>query len=274
MNHAEYTELLALEAIDALDESEATVLHTHLATCEECPRELAEWRDAAALLALYAEPVAPPAALRARLLENLRAAPHPSSAQNDPDANSGNEFNSGTGNVLPLRRSPDTGEQKLFVSKSVLWSGALAAALVILALTIALVVLWKRDHQLGAELARARETKELLTTPDVRITQLAGTSVAPRARAKLALDKRAGRAALFAYDLPPTPAGKAYQLWFIAGGTPIPGKVFATDPTGRAEIDEEIPAGARNATLFAVTLEPEQGTKAPTGDKYLLGSAS
>jgi anti-sigma-K factor RskA len=36
----------------------------------------------------------------------------------------------------------------------------------------------------------------------------------------------------------------------------------------------EIPAAALSAVAFAVTLEPQGGTTAPTGQKFLLGTAS
>jgi anti-sigma-K factor RskA len=79
---------------------------------------------------------------------------------------------------------------------------------------------------------------------------------------------------LLADNLPPAPAGKAYQLWFIVGDKPQPGTVFTPDATGHAEVRDQAPAAGRNATVFAVTLEPSGGVSAPTGDKYLLGAAS
>ena len=84
----------------------------------------------------------------------------------------------------------------------------------------------------------------------------------------LAYDKN-GRAILMAKGLPPPPAGKAYQLWFIAGGKPMPGKVFTTDASGAGTLKDQIPPQARNAAVFAITLEPEDGVQSPTGQIYL-----
>jgi len=107
------------------------------------------------------------------------------------------------------------------------------------------------------------------------VTALAGTDLATRAHGKFVYDRDTGRAMLMAYDLPPAPAGKAYQLWFIAEGKPpMPGRVFNTGAAGRAEMHEQLPVEARAASVFAVTLEPAGGVAAPTGGKYLLGSAS
>ena len=126
-----------------------------------------------------------------------------------------------------------------------------------------------------AELAREQELVETVTGPDATFLRLAGTDAAPRARARLAYDQYTGRAVLFAYDLPPAPPGKAYQLWFIADGRPpMPGKVFTPDATGRGVLRDEVPAGGRDAKIFAVTLEPESGVQAPTSKPYLITPSS
>ncbi|MFN2454833.1 MAG: anti-sigma factor domain-containing protein [Pyrinomonadaceae bacterium] len=276
MNHDEYTEMLALEAIAALDDAEREALQKHLATCPECRRELVEWRDTAAQLALAIEPVAPPSELRANILARLseNSPSSQASGMRGADARSDHDPVEENGKVLPLRRPEKTADQRFFLSKSAFWSGALAASLAILALTIALVALWNRETKVREQLAHERSTREFLSAPDAHIAQLTGTSVAPHARAKLAFDSRTGHALFFAYDLPPAPAGKAYQIWFIAGGKPIPGKVFMTDAAGRAELEEQIPAAGRNASIFAVTIEPAHGENSPTGEKYLLSTPS
>jgi len=104
---------------------------------------------------------------------------------------------------------------------------------------------------------------------------LAGTNVAPGARAQLAFDRSTGHAMLFAHNLPAAPQGKAYQLWFISGGKVMPGKVFTPDSAGSAVVEEQVPVSQMDAAaVFAVTLEPAAGVQTPTGEKYLLSSAS
>ena len=174
--------------------------------------------------------------------------------------------------------------------------GALAASVALIALAAALVMLWNRYNTMQQEfvqlttrwemaqgelqrereqLARQQEAIELITSPGSKVTALAGTDVATRAHGKFVYDRNTGRAMLMAYDLPPAPTGKAYQLWFIAEGKPpMPGRVFNTDATGHAEMREQLSEEARGASVFAVTLEPSGGVPAPTGAKYLLGSAS
>ena len=70
--------------------------------------------------------------------------------------------------------------------------------------------------------------------------------------------------------LPPAPAGKAYEMWTIAGGTPTAAGVFQVDASGQAI--HRVPPGAGPVDVFAVTLEPESGVPAPTGP-IVLASA-
>jgi anti-sigma-K factor RskA len=66
-------ELTAAYALDALDPAERVEYEEHLATCESCREELAQLSVVAAQLAFAADPVSPPPALRARILEAAQA---------------------------------------------------------------------------------------------------------------------------------------------------------------------------------------------------------
>ena len=270
--------MLAARALDALEAAEARELAEHLGACDECGPELAAWRDTAAALA-YAAPAAEPSAdLRSRILAGVRAE---AGERKTSQAES---------KVVPLARR----ERPRW--SAAMKVGALAASIAIVAMAAGLVLLWNRYNSLRQEfaqvtdrwelaqgelrrereqLARRQEAIELITSPGARVTALAGTDMATRAHGKFVYDRDTGRAMLMAYDLPPAPQGKAYQLWFIAEGKPpMPGHVFNTDSAGHAEMQEQLPLEARSASVFAVTLEPAGGVPAPTGAKYLLGSAS
>ncbi len=114
----------------------------------------------------------------------------------------------------------------------------------------------------------------VVAEPDARVVALAGTDRAPQAHARLLYNSRTGIITLSVSSLPTPPSGKAYQLWYMVKGRPIPGAVFTTGPGGRAMIRGPIPVEARNATAFAVTLENQSGANKPTGAKYLLGAVS
>jgi anti-sigma-K factor RskA len=266
MTHQDYKEMLALQALNALDPQDESVLQQHLAGCPECRGELDKWRASGSALAYAAQPVEPSAQARERILESVRAESGPS--------------RSSPANVVQLpQASKRTSPVQRFE--------AIAAALVFVALIIGLAILWKQNRNAKTELARLtsqieesrraldqeHEALELLTHPDTRMAELAGTKDAPGAHAMLFFDHKTGRAILMAKGLPSAPAGKAYQLWFMAGGRPMAGKVFTTDSAGNAMSHDQVPAEALGSTVFAVTLEPQGGVGSPTGPMYLLSPA-
>jgi anti-sigma factor RsiW len=66
-------ELTAAYALDALDDAEEREYEDHLARCPRCREQLSSLGEAASALAFAAEGPAPPAALRARILEQARS---------------------------------------------------------------------------------------------------------------------------------------------------------------------------------------------------------
>jgi anti-sigma-K factor RskA len=291
MSHEEYKEMLAEYALGVLDESEARALEQHLSTCVACRAELAAWHDTASALAFSAGIVEPSPALRSRLLESISATTAQSSINETqsrraslkespaPTAAAARTAAAAT-NVIPM---PERARPRLLQR-----FGALAAALLFGAFLITLVVIWNRNRAMQTEMTRLardlqttqeqlkheREISEMFTAVDTRVATLTGTEMAPRAHARLAYNK-AGSAMMIVERLPPAPAGMDYQIWFIADGKPMPGGVFKPDATGHAEMRDQVPAAAqKSAAAFAITLEPQGGTLAPTGQKYLLSTAS
>jgi hypothetical protein len=269
MAHEEYKEMLMTQALTALDESEARALEAHLETCADCLLEMDHWRQCAAFLALEAGPLEPSPQLRTRILQAIET------ADLEKKTESLNAKRTTTANVIEFARVPGR------TWTSVQAWGSIAAALVFVALILSLAILWKQNstakqelgrltnqvHETEQQLAREREAVTILTTPGARMAELSGTNMAPSAHAMLAYDK-SGRAILVAKGLPPAPAGKAYQLWFIAGGQPMPGKVFST-AAGEGTVSDQIPSVALDKAVFAITLEPESGVPAPTGAMFL-----
>lgn len=265
MQHDDYKQMMAAQSLSALDEGEAQALATHLASCAECRLEMGEWEETAAWLALDAQPLRPSPELRAKILSSVR-----------------------TPMFERLRKDSETAAKVVEMPQAVprprsqwpAWA-AIAASVLFVASAIGLALLWRQNNEQQAEITQLRnqseqakrevqeqrETLSILSGPGARMTALAGTPKAPAARAMLAYDQT-GRAVLMAKDLPPAPAGKAYQLWFIAGGQPLPGKVFQTDGSGGGMLKDQIPDHALNA-VFAITLEPESGVEKPTGEIYL-----
>lgn len=285
MRHEEYKELLAMEAAGALEADERARLDAHLSSCEECRGELRELSDAAASLAYTVAPVRPPLAMRALVLQSVRAVDPSEFAARavDPSESKGADLRG------LLRRFS---LWQILGARPSLAFGMTAALVAVAALGITTVALLNRNSALTREvaqlydrlrdsqtettgvrtqLASARDLNEILASPDARVTQLAGKGDGARARATLAYERTTGRAVILTSGLPPAPAGKAYQLWLIADNRKMPGGTFKTDPEGHARMSDRLPAGEANPT-FAVTLEREGGVPAPEGEIYLIGS--
>ncbi|HVS80669.1 MAG TPA: anti-sigma factor [Pyrinomonadaceae bacterium] len=275
-DHQEYQELLALHALDALGAAEARSLEEHLASCAECRASLIEWRDATGLLAHASTPAAPNDELRARILAAARTETRAPQTEN-------------SARVVPMPIAP---------RRSNLWPNLMkiAAAIAIVGLLVGMIVFWRRDvgmqrdiarltrernrtqDQLAREreaLAKEREAIALLNSRDTKKMELAGTQTAQNARGTFVFDPQTGRAMLLTEGLPATPADKAYEVWFIPKGhTPMPGKMFTVDSSGRAMVSGEIPLEARANAVIAITLEPKKGSAAPTSAIYLSSPSS
>lgn len=240
MVHDDYKEMIPAHALSALDAAEERAMSEHLATCEECRRDLAEWEAVAANLALSAEPSTPSTQVRERILQRVQA---------DLQAKS-------TTNVLPLQRP-----------KRDLWRslGSIAAVVLFAGLIIAVIALWQQNRRLRQQ----DELVEILSSPGARMKDLRGTNEAPGASAKIVFDST-GRALLIVNGLPRPPQGKQYQLWFIEPKrAPRPGNTFSTDSAGRGQSSDHMLAMDGDYSVLAVTLEPAGGVQAPTGAIYL-----
>jgi len=115
----------------------------------------------------------------------------------------------------------------------------------------------------------------LLNSPDAKKMELAGSPTAQNARAMFVFDQKSGHGMLMTEGLPMAPRDMAYEVWFIPKGhSPMPGKMFTVDASGRAMVTDEMPLEARQNSVIAITLEPKVGSAAPTGPIYLSSPAS
>jgi anti-sigma-K factor RskA len=134
----------------------------------------------------------------------------------------------------------------------------------------------RQRHALEAELRAARGEAEearalaaLLAEPGSRLVELSplpGRS----GRAAAVMNLASRRALVVSSSLEPQP-GKVYQLWVIRGAAaPVPAG-FLRRAAGALHVGEIAPALLATAPdAFAVSLEPEGGSAAPT-DVRLLG---
>jgi anti-sigma-K factor RskA len=134
MTHQDYKEMIPAHALAALDATEDGVLSSHLEECAECRRELDEWKETCAAVALDAKPLEPSPQLRQRILTQVRD----------------DKTSTAKSNVVPLAR------QQRNVWSSLGTLGAIAASLLFLALLVYVVLLWREKQAIQSELATLR----------------------------------------------------------------------------------------------------------------------
>ena len=147
-------------------------------------------------------------------------------------------------NVVPLRRR---------VTAPVLASAAAVAAVVAVALG-----LWALG--LSRELDDRDDVLAVLSDPNARVQTTSD------GEANLVVTPT-GRAALVVRMLAPAPKGKDYEIWVFENGVPKPAGLF--EEPGVAMLSRPVQPGQ----TVAVTLEPDGGVDAPTGDPLFTASA-
>ncbi len=257
-----------LYALGALEGDEKLAIESHVAGCSECARKLAEARGRIATLALATPRVEPSAAVKQRLMAQVRA-----------DA----EAEAKTSAVPATARVPQPREYAPgFFDR---WRAAvLVPAFAVLA--IATVVLWQQNRDLDRQLAalrasaqqqeqqldEARQVADLIGSSDTVTVSLAQQPGQPQGAAHVMYNMKMGML-MFDGEIAPAPAAKSYQLWVVlTDGKPINAGVF-NPVTGHADHwMMKMPPGL-SPKMFAVTLEPSGGMPQPTGPMVLMGHA-
>ena len=236
-------------ALGLLDDAQRVSFETRLAGDADLRRELAATLETLGELGLSA-PAALSPALKQRVMARV--------ANTSPAR---------TSTVLPFAAPAPR-------SRAAYYLGAALAASILLAVRFALDA---RDARNEAD-ATARSGARAIASRDSLISQLTdpGTesvNLAATGDAKPVIKAYVSRArrivTLSAGQLETLPAGRAYQLWFIVDGKPVPSATFKSDAAGRALL-HEIALPAR-AVAAAVTVEPEGGSSAPTSPVLFIG---
>ncbi len=254
MRHSERLgELAPLAALDTLDGSDREDFRAHLAAgCAACERDVRLWRHDLSALGRSVVPVAPGEGARRRILEAAEA------------------------RFVPIPRRG---------TRLSPWLAVAASLAFIVAATDDMVRRRTADDRtrtiarLSAENAQARRAlaeremrARFLEDPDVRAILLTGLGPQPNARGKVIFSPRARRAVFVAASLEAIPADRQYELWFLAGGKPIPAGTFDA-AKGHATVFESalLPETIASVEKFAVTIEPRGGMPQPTGPMVLAG---
>jgi anti-sigma-K factor RskA len=241
-DHDAFLEQAALHVLGALRGDERAAFEAHLKGCVECTSEVADLVRVTRALDQSVPQHDPPAALRERVLAGVGGERRPETVQ-------------------PARRS------------IMPWLAAAAVVALAAALGAYAVGLRSRVADLEARLRSVTAPLAVLTASDVARIDLAGQPAAPRAAAR-AFWSRSHGLVLAASNLPAPPPGRTYQLWVLtAQPAPISAGLLKPDETGGVTAVFNTPPDIPEPLAMAVTDEPDGGVPAPTGQKYLVGSA-
>jgi len=116
--------------------------------------------------------------------------------------------------------------------------------------------------------AQRDEMLAVLRSPNAKVISLTGSEKARSAGGLLLLDPVSRRALLYAFNLPPLPHGKTYQLWVIPD-KPVSAGTFMVDSGNKTRLVIKAAPDWTSVSRFAVSIEPEGGRPQPTGDIFL-----
>ncbi len=124
-------------------------------------------------------------------------------------------------------------------------------------------------RQQNIELTRLNEIMTIMNGVNTReVTFGAGP------KGKVFVNPTAG-VVLMATNLPPAPAGKAYEMWVIpkgAGAKPVPAGLFQSQPDGTATNVLTGPVDVAALGAIAVTLEDAAGAAQPTSTPLIVAA--
>lgn len=249
-------ELAGLYVLDALDDSERDGVADHLAHCtSSAHEEFAELGSVVPAVASVAEPMAAPAALKARVLEAYRA-------ETAPVAQAA---------TRPWAMDRLAAEAPRRQSRLPAWPGWAAAAAALL--LVAVVGAWGLSARADADRANQRAADlnnaiAAMTAPGSSVAILNGSGSAEGASGFAAFPPEGG-VYIVLTDVPSAPAGMAYQAWYIADGTPTSAGLMTVGSDGYVIMSD--PQPVPGTEVFAVTVEPAGGSTAPTSDPIVVG---
>jgi hypothetical protein len=127
--------------------------------------------------------------------------------------------------------------------------------------------------QQQTQIERAREVVSTLTSTDALRVTLVAAQAPPQPQGKAIYVRERSSLIFLASNMPALPPQRSYELWLIpTNGAPIPAGMFKPDARGSATVVEPPLPGGVEAKAFAITVEPEQGSSAPTMPIVMMGA--
>jgi hypothetical protein len=279
----EIRELAALYSLGALTQHEAESFQTHLREgCRICRAELLEFMHITAEIGLAANETETPAHIREMLLDRIghetpsrkpvatiekpQAAPVPAPAPRPI-----------------LTQAPASRPSVLPWILVALFAVLAAIAFVAYRSQQSANVRAKSDisalkEDLGNLQASYDKEKEkqgaleqvisAVSRPDTRMIRLRGLNTALSASGAIIWDFKLKKCLVFGY-MPPAAPGKSYQLWYMTPSAKVPSGTLTQDLSGFFYEWFPVPQDVTSATMV-ITLEPEGGSRQPTGSYYAI----
>jgi anti-sigma-K factor RskA len=257
-------------ALDALDEFDRARFERALATSPELQAEVDSFRAIASGLGEAAEPVAPPASLKASLFDRLDSAPQerPGDAERADAAE--------PASVRPATPAPvaaetgmrdagptttqvgsapvaDLGERRSRRRLAIVLSSA--AAVVLLIGGVVVGANWFGPNGWGAE----REMNTIAAASDAQQTT---TEVAGGGEVTLVSSAELGRSVVVVDGLAQLDEAKTYELWYIDESGPVSAGTF--DVPGNGETWRILEGDFAPGVAVGITVEPAGGSEQPT----------
>jgi anti-sigma-K factor RskA len=272
-------ELAALAAAGSATATERAELDSLAAADPEVRALVRSYGDAAALLALSLDEPRPPPAVLETTRQRVRG--------RTPIATPAVPAPAG---VIPL--APRRGKPSAVV---------IAAIAIPLAAAAAFAFLWLRARGEGVELggvvaglerdldeanrrerlaagamvAAQKKLEELqgafdsLATPHLRLATVKSQADAPTI--KILVDPEKRNWVVLAFNLPPAPSDRDYQLWFMREKDVVSAGLLLPGPGGSLFGVVPIPAEVGSPKGAAISLEPKGGSATPTEDQIKVG---
>ena len=276
--------------VNALDGTELDEFEAHLAVCETCSREIREFSETAAELALLVA-AGPPPSLRSSILASIKevrplppevplaeappieepaspatpSAPQtrrpgaPRRALVEPEEGLPFEEEDEGPPIEPRSARPVVPPVDELALRRARRRARVLAAVVAAAMLVAVALggwVYTLVKERQAQVAEAALETQLYSAPDVKIYPL---RLPNGGQFSFVVSKSLNRALFVSNDLPAVDAGKAYQLWTIAPA-PIPDRVI---PGGGPRKQWFIGQITGTAAL-AITIENAAGAQVPT----------
>jgi anti-sigma-K factor RskA len=234
MNAAHVMDDIPAYVLGALSEKDRQHVEKHIAACTQCRNELLTYQQVQERLPEIAPQYIPPQRLRASILQkalNLRSESSPS-------------FKERISVWLRPLASPQWGVVSLAV---------------ILLLGMSNLFFWQQTRTLFD------------TQSEFRLVQLAAEKSAANASGVIVMSGDGNFGTLIVDGLPDLGTARQYQLWLIKAGKRTSGGVFSVLDNGYGVLVVKSPQLLSVYDAFGVTIEPNGGSPAPTGNKVLGG---